>query len=265
VPEYIVKDNTKYRVISNHLGSPVRVVNLSNNEVVKSIKYDTFGNIINESGAFELPFRFAGGLYDEDTKLVRFGVRDYDSQTGRWTSKEPLGFSGARNWYVYAGNDGVNYVDINGLYFEFDQDLNPSLTYNEFEAMLNQIASINNELFDMINYLRNSPFEINITGFMSAPSKCSPKLEKIDYAVGIVLNFRNKYVTGDGVIMNPLEVLAHELTHAKDVLMGAKLTKREYEKRAVRVQNMIRKWLGFKKSRTRYADWDFRDLDLENY
>jgi len=29
------------------------------------------------------PFGFAGGLYDRDTNLVRFGARDYDPETGR--------------------------------------------------------------------------------------------------------------------------------------------------------------------------------------
>ena len=30
-----------------------------------------------------LPFGFAGGLYDADTKLTRFGYRDYDAYTGK--------------------------------------------------------------------------------------------------------------------------------------------------------------------------------------
>lgn len=29
------------------------------------------------------PFGFAGGLYDRDTRLVPFGARDYDPETGR--------------------------------------------------------------------------------------------------------------------------------------------------------------------------------------
>jgi RHS repeat-associated protein len=83
---------------------------------VLQMKYDSFGNIIEENGDFEIPFGFAGGIWDKDTKLTRFGVRDYDSETGRWTSKEPLGFDGSRNFYVYAGNDGVNWLDLTGKF-----------------------------------------------------------------------------------------------------------------------------------------------------
>ncbi|MDH5679538.1 MAG: RHS repeat-associated core domain-containing protein, partial [Nitrospinota bacterium] len=36
------------------------------------------------------PFGFAGGLYDQHTKLTRFGARDYDAHAGRWTSKDPI-------------------------------------------------------------------------------------------------------------------------------------------------------------------------------
>jgi len=62
------------------------------------------------------PFGFAGGLYDWDTGLVRFGARDYDAETGRWTSKDPIGFAGGEtNLYVYVGNDPVNFVDETGL------------------------------------------------------------------------------------------------------------------------------------------------------
>jgi len=41
--------------------------------------------IYNSNPDFQ-PLGFAGGLYDNQTKLVRFGARDYDSYSGRWTT-----------------------------------------------------------------------------------------------------------------------------------------------------------------------------------
>lgn len=63
------------------------------------------------------PFGFAGGLYDADTGLVRFGARDYDALTGRWTSKDPILFGGGQaNLYAYVGNDPINRIDPSGLW-----------------------------------------------------------------------------------------------------------------------------------------------------
>jgi len=53
-------------------------------------------------------------LYDPDTQLLRFGARDYDPATGRWTAKDPSGFAGGNNLYVYADDDPVNRLDLNG-------------------------------------------------------------------------------------------------------------------------------------------------------
>jgi RHS repeat-associated protein len=70
----------------------------------------TFDNIPN------IPIGFAGGLYDHDTKLTKFGYRDYDSQTGRWMSKDPIDFDGGdSNLYGYVMGDPVNGVDPEGL------------------------------------------------------------------------------------------------------------------------------------------------------
>jgi len=63
-----------------------------------------------------VPFAFAGGIYDKDTGLVRFGLRDYDPEVGRWTSKDPILFdSGDSNIYMYVKNDPINWIDFLGL------------------------------------------------------------------------------------------------------------------------------------------------------
>jgi uncharacterized protein RhaS with RHS repeats len=47
---------------------------------------------------------------------VRFGARDYDATTGRWTARDPGAFGGLdTNLYRYANNDPVNLADPNGL------------------------------------------------------------------------------------------------------------------------------------------------------
>jgi RHS repeat-associated protein len=100
--------------VSDHLGSPRLVVNASTGAVVEEIDYDEFGVVSNDTSPGLMPFGFAGGLYDKDTGLVRFGARDYDAVVGRWTSKDPIRFDGGMNLYLYVGNDPVNRRDPRG-------------------------------------------------------------------------------------------------------------------------------------------------------
>ncbi len=57
----------------------------------------------------------AQGLWDRDTGFVRFGARDYDPNTGRWTAKDPIRFDGGLNLFAYCYSDPINWVDISGL------------------------------------------------------------------------------------------------------------------------------------------------------
>ena len=61
------------------------------------------------------PFGFAGGLYDRDTNLVRFGARDYNPSVGRFTTKDASRFGGGLNFYAYCASDPVNCRDTTGF------------------------------------------------------------------------------------------------------------------------------------------------------
>lgn len=115
-PDYMVNGGVTYRIFSDHLGSPRVVVNSATGAIVERIDYDEFGNVINDTNPGFQPFGFAGGLFDQDTKLVRFGARDYDAATGRWTAKDPtLLRGGDTNFYGYVLNDPINLFDPTGL------------------------------------------------------------------------------------------------------------------------------------------------------
>ncbi len=106
---------SRFYVATDQVGSP-RLVLDSSGATVREIAYDAFGRVRSDSGGFDLPIGFAGGLADPATGLVRFGYRDYDTMTGRWTAKDPAFFAGSPyNLYSYAGSEPVGTRDPSGL------------------------------------------------------------------------------------------------------------------------------------------------------
>jgi RHS repeat-associated protein len=116
VPDVIINSGTVYRVITDQVGTVRLVVSTVDGSIAERIDYDEFGNVTADTAPGFQPFGFAGGLYDQHTKLVRFGVRDYDSNNGRWTAKDPSEFSAdATNLYEYSLSDPLTYFDSDGL------------------------------------------------------------------------------------------------------------------------------------------------------
>jgi RHS repeat-associated protein len=116
MPVAMTAGGLRYYLAYDQVGS-LRLVADAAGNVVKSIQYDTFGNILEDNNpGFTVPFGFAGGLHDRDTGLVRFGYRDYDPEVGRWTAKDQIGFAGGdTDLYGYCRNDPVNFADWPGL------------------------------------------------------------------------------------------------------------------------------------------------------
>ena len=101
-------------------------------------------------------------MYDSDTKLTRFGYRDYDASTGKWTAKDPIGFDGGdTNLYGYVLGDPVGFVDPSGLVpLKLLLPLFPMVkyTYEELDDMINgkdklEMQKMCIELSHMYDYL----------------------------------------------------------------------------------------------------------------
>lgn len=114
-PDAIRRDGRLFAVIKDHLGSPTFIVDADSGGVAQELRFDEFGVMTQNSSPGFQPFGFAGGLWDEAGRLVRFGERWYDAEIGRWTSRDPEPpLDEAANLYLYARNDPVNHVDRDG-------------------------------------------------------------------------------------------------------------------------------------------------------
>ncbi len=87
-------DGKRYYLYYIQIGS-LRYITDRNVNIVKSISYDSFGNITSQTNRnLDIVFGFAGekclctciayARHDRDTNLVHFGFREYDPFTGRW-------------------------------------------------------------------------------------------------------------------------------------------------------------------------------------
>ena len=175
-PEYMVKGGETYRIICDHLGSPRLVVNALTGDVAQQMEYDAYGGVTLDTNPGFQPFGFAGGIYDPVTKLVRFGSRDYDPWTGRWTCKDPRGLAGGPNVYAYVDNDPVNRIDPDG-----------ELWYDKLSDMLagfgDTISTIPFTDFSITRYIRRK-WDVD-----DVVNSCSPQ-----YKGGKVLAYGYKAV-----------------------------------------------------------------------
>ncbi len=98
------------------LGSITEITNQSGTPVQR-YTYSSFGRIESQQDSnFVQPYTFTSREFDAETGLYHLRNRKYDSGIGRFTIEDQLGFDGGINFYVYVGNNGINYVDPYGLF-----------------------------------------------------------------------------------------------------------------------------------------------------
>jgi len=111
------REGTVYYVGADQVGTSKTVL-IGSGTVQRTIESDSWGNVLSDSNpSFNLLVQgFAGGIYDPVTKLVRFGVRDYDPAAGRWMARDSILLEGGINLYLYAENSPTNFCDPLGFW-----------------------------------------------------------------------------------------------------------------------------------------------------
>ena len=134
--EYLTRAGVRYRIIKDQLGSPRLIVDAATGVVAQRLDYDEWGDVLNDTNPAWQPLGFAGGMYDPDTRLVRFGARDYDPSMGRWLARDPILFYGGQaNLYAYARNNPINNIDPTGLACTLGERITTALNIGPIDAL----------------------------------------------------------------------------------------------------------------------------------
>ncbi len=103
-----------YYYTSDHLGS-IREMTDASGVVRARYDYDPYGNRTKVSGDLDASRGFTGFHLHRSSGLELSLYRAYDSETGRWLSRDPIAESGGLNLYEYCLNDPLGRVDPLGL------------------------------------------------------------------------------------------------------------------------------------------------------
>ena len=127
-----------YYYTRDHLGS-IRELTDSNGTVRAEYDYDPFGRRTRLSGDMDADFGFAGMFWSPEAGLALTRYRAYDSNIGRWLSRDPLRDAEVRegaNLYAYVRNNPVNLQDHLGLCCTEHQQILTKLDYYHYYMCL---------------------------------------------------------------------------------------------------------------------------------
>ena len=112
------KGGKRYYVATDHLGTPLALIDGTTGQISKQVEYTAYGNVMSDSNPhLSMELGFAGGLVDPGISLVHFMFRDYDPVAGRWTARDPILYTSLQpNLYQYSFNDPINLIDPLGLF-----------------------------------------------------------------------------------------------------------------------------------------------------
>ncbi|MCF6189490.1 MAG: hypothetical protein L3J51_03340 [Cocleimonas sp.] len=108
-----LEGNNIYAIHNDNLGTPKLVTNDKKENVWKA-GHSPFGKAEIEIQIITLNLRLPGQYADQETGTHYNYLRDYDPQSGRYITSDPIGLAGGINTYSYAYQNPTKYIDRDG-------------------------------------------------------------------------------------------------------------------------------------------------------
>ncbi|MFC8512399.1 ricin-type beta-trefoil lectin domain protein [Streptomyces sp. NPDC057257] len=118
-------NSTLIAMIADQHGTTTATVNLASGQAVKRQRTDPFGVERTTSDTWATHRGYIGGADDNTTGLTHLGAREYDPETGRFISADPIldiADPASMNGYAYSNNSPVSHSDPSGLMYLADSD-----------------------------------------------------------------------------------------------------------------------------------------------
>ncbi len=129
-PVAVLTRGRAYWIHTDHLGTPLAVTN-DRRSVVWRAEHHPFGGAVidadpdGDQQRFTLNLRFPGQYADAESGTYYNYFRDYDPETGRYLTADPLGYADGTNAYLYVQGNPSTRIDNLGLY---QQDIHYYMT-----------------------------------------------------------------------------------------------------------------------------------------
>ncbi|MBL7147737.1 MAG: RHS domain-containing protein [Nanoarchaeota archaeon] len=183
-----------YYYHNDHLGNPVAITN-EDGEVVWKADYEPFGEVFNEENIQTTnKYNYNTKELDENTNLLYYGNRFYDSSIGRFTTadtvKGSLGNPQSLNRYSYVLNNPLKYVDLRGNQ-EYQGPPVPGQNWEEYQG---QMSSPTATIFitDIGDFSRKDRY-IPFLNFFGIGQITSGNKQSVNAIVQGVENLREAY------------------------------------------------------------------------
>lgn len=110
-----LEGDTIHAIHTDELGTP-RLMTANDGSVVWQADYSPFGRAHVSTELVDLRLRLPGQYEDAETGTHYNYLRDYDPDTGRYLTADPIGLAGGKNLYAYVSGSPLNATDPLGLF-----------------------------------------------------------------------------------------------------------------------------------------------------
>ena len=147
-------ESKNYFVINDNVGNITSVIDREGN-IINSYAYSPFGELIVEQEQVKLNIGF-NTKYEDESGLIYYNNRYYDSELGRFISQDPIFEEGGVNLYNFVENDPINHWDILG-YLKINTAYTTESAANSLLNGIDYIYLESNISVDSFNYMVYEP------------------------------------------------------------------------------------------------------------